>query len=150
MCAPLDVRDARPTVADASDAFPCRRCLTDAEPGETLLLLSYDPWLVDSPYRQPGPVFVHEQCETAVVTALPEQQRRRLLSVRAFDAEGMARDAFVVHGSELDLDRVLADAACEQGLVRLDRGDRAAAKVWFQRAVEIDPEHAEAASRLKP
>lgn len=46
--------------------------------------------------------------------------------------------------------RVLADAACEQGLVRLDQGDRASARVWFQRAVEIDPEHAEAASRLKP
>ena len=98
------------TVADAAHAYPCRRCLTDAEPGEALLLLSYDPWTVGSPYRQAGPVFVHErECATAVVAELPDQQRRRLLSVRAFDAHGMAREAFVSKGSELDLDRVLAD-----------------------------------------
>jgi hypothetical protein len=101
---------AKRVVADAPHAFPCRRCLTDAEPGEALLLLSYDPWTVDSPYRQPGPVFVHERaCTTAVTTSLPEQQRRRLLSVRAFDGTGMARQACVVPGEELDLDRVLAD-----------------------------------------
>ena len=100
------------TVADAPHAYPCRRCLTDAEPGEALLLLSYDPWTVDSPYRQPGPVFVHERdCATAVEGVLPEQQRRRVLSVRAFDAQGMAREAFVSKGSELDLDRVLDDPA---------------------------------------
>lgn len=47
--------------------------------------------------------------------------------------------------------RLLADAVCEQGLIRLDRGEPAAAtKVWFQRALEIDPAHEEAARRLKP
>ena len=98
------------TVADAPHAFPCRRCLVDAQPGEALLLLSYDPWTIDSPYRQPGPIFVHERdCPTAVVGELPDQQRRRLLSVRAFDAEGLARKAFVADGSSLDLDAVLAD-----------------------------------------
>ena len=107
--APLDLSGGLPTVADAPHAYPCRRCLTDAQPGETVLLLSYDPWLVDSPYRPPGPVYVHEDCRRAVVPTLPEQQRRRLLSVRAFDADGMARDAFVVTGESLDLAVVLAD-----------------------------------------
>lgn len=108
---PLPSTDAaKRVVADAPHTFPCRRCLTDAEPGETLLLLSYDPWTVESPYRQRGPVFVHERpCPTATVTELPDQQRRRLLSVRAFDADGMARDAFVAKGSELALDDVLSD-----------------------------------------
>ena len=106
---PLDSPAGLPTHVTEAHAFPCRRCLTDAEPGETVLLLSYDPWLVDSPYRQAGPVFVHQDpCTTAVVDGLPEQQRRRLLSVRAFDAEGMSTDAFVVSGHELDVDAVLS------------------------------------------
>ena len=46
--------------------------------------------------------------------------------------------------------RLLADAACEQGLIRLDQGDAAGAKAWFGRALEIDPAHQEAQSRLRP
>jgi hypothetical protein len=109
---PLTTSASTRTVADAPHAFPCRRCLTDAEPGEAVLLLSYDPWTLDSPYRQPGPVFVHERdCPTAAPVELPDQQRRRLLSVRAFDSDGLARKAFVAKGSELDLDGVLDDPA---------------------------------------
>ena len=101
--APLTLPDDAPRqVADAPHAFPCRRCLTDAEPGEVLRLVAYDPWTVDSPYRQHGPVFVHERaCETAVATELPEQQRRRLLSVRAFDAAGLPTAAEVVPGGDV-------------------------------------------------
>ena len=99
-------------VADAPDAYPCRRCLRDAEPGEALLLLSYDPWTIESVYRQPGPVFVHERdCPPWSGGDLPEQQRRRLLSLRGFDADGMATVAEVVPGSEATdrLDQVLQD-----------------------------------------
>ncbi len=46
--------------------------------------------------------------------------------------------------------KLLADAAWEQGLIRADQGDAAGAKVWFRRALEIDPSHQEAANRLKP
>jgi hypothetical protein len=109
---PLTPTTTKRVVADAPHDFPCRRCLTDAEPGEAVLLLSYDPWTVDSPYRQPGPVLVHERdCATVTTADLPEQQRRRLLSVRTFDAEGMARDAFLQAGSEVDLAAVLDDPA---------------------------------------
>jgi hypothetical protein len=109
---PLTPTTTKRVVADAPHDFPCRRCLTDPEPGEAVLLLSYDPWTVDSPYRQAGPVLVHErECATVTTADLPEQQRRRLLSVRTFDAEGMARDAFVQAGSEVDLVAVLDDPA---------------------------------------
>jgi hypothetical protein len=98
------------TVADAPHAYPCRRCLTDAEPGEVLRLLAYDPWSIDTPYRQSGPVYVHERdCERVTASELPEQQRRRLLSVRAFGPEGLPRAAWVAEGAELDLSQVLAD-----------------------------------------
>lgn len=46
--------------------------------------------------------------------------------------------------------KLLGEAACEQGLVRLERGEAAAARAWFRRALEIDPANAEAAGRMKP
>ena len=84
--------------------FPCRVCLKYGKPGEKMLLLSYNPWLGDSPYRQSGPIYVHEQpkCELAdKVTAMPEQQRRGLLSVRAFDQDHMMKGCGVFEGTDL-------------------------------------------------
>jgi hypothetical protein len=75
-------------VADVPNSYPCRRCLRDAAPGDELVLLSYDPFLGTSAYRQPGPIFVHVQdcapTEQDLVSA-PEQLRRRELSLRGFD-----------------------------------------------------------------
>lgn len=104
--------DAVRVVADAPHAFPCRRCLTDAEVGETLVLLSYDPWRVSSAYRQSGPVFVHErECETACPTRLPEQQTRRLLSLRGYDEQGAPVHCEVIAGTDAEprLEEMLSD-----------------------------------------
>ncbi len=46
--------------------------------------------------------------------------------------------------------KLLADAACEEGLIRMDQGDATGAKASFRRALEVDPSHQEAASRLQP
>lgn len=111
--APLHVpADATRMVADSAPRWPCRRCLHDAQVGETLTLLSYDPWLVDSPYRQAGPVFVHERgCEPWAGVGLPEQQTSRLLSVRLLDEQGMQVAADVVPGAQLQarLDQAFSD-----------------------------------------
>jgi len=67
---------------------------------------------VDSPYRQPGPVYVHERsCPTAILPKLPEQQVRRLLSVRGFDAAGFPTSAEVLPGIDVEtwLEKLLAD-----------------------------------------
>jgi hypothetical protein len=110
---PLDPQPGAPRhVAGPDDGFPCRRCLRDAEPGEAVLLVAYDPWTVDSPYRQSGPVFVHEQpCEPWSGAGLPEQQRSRLLSLRGFDADGLPTVAEVLPGTEATarLEQVLGD-----------------------------------------
>ena len=72
-----------------------------------MLLLSYDPFLGDSPYRQPGPIFIHKtlECDLAefneTPAVLPEQQRRRLLSIRAFDSDHMMVGADVTEGTKL-------------------------------------------------
>jgi len=90
-------------VADAPNAYPCRRCLRDAEPGEPLLLLGYDPFLGASPYAGRGPIYVHEHdCTPFDGAGLPDQLTRRLLSVRAYDERHMLVDAEVTEGIELE------------------------------------------------
>jgi len=91
-------------VADAKPGFPCRITLQDAEPGERLLLLSWRHLDVDTPYRADGPVFVRESArDTAVFRdSVPEQQRSRLLSVRAYDDDGWMHDAEVAEGILLE------------------------------------------------
>jgi hypothetical protein len=84
--------------------YPCRVSLEDAEPGERLLLLTFEHHGVDSPYRASGPIYVREGAVQAdpAVNEVPLQLRRRLLSVRAYSAAGMMRDASVVEGKDLE------------------------------------------------
>jgi uncharacterized protein DUF1203 len=101
-------------VADEPDAYPCRRCLRDAEPGETMVLLGYDPFLGVSPYTGPGPIYVHERdCAPFDGDGLPSQLTRRLLSVRAYDDDHMLVGADVIEGMELEraAERLLDGAA---------------------------------------
>ena len=96
---------ARAIVVDEPSSYPCRRCLRDAEPGERVLLLSYDPFeeAVESPYRQPGPIFVHvDPCAYEVNGELQDQLTRRLLSIRSFAADHTMLGGVVVQGSELE------------------------------------------------
>ena len=102
--AELAVRGASRVVADRHPGFPCRVTLEDAEPGERLLLLSYEHQPAASPYRSAGPIFVRE---TAAATfdrpgTVPPALRTRLLSVRAYDEADMMIDAEVVDGADLD------------------------------------------------
>jgi hypothetical protein len=91
-------------VADEPYAFPCRITLTDAKPGETLLLLSYAHQAARTPYASSGPIFVRHGAESTrvAINEVPDQQRRRLLSVRAYDAEHSMVDAEVAPGAELE------------------------------------------------
>jgi hypothetical protein len=110
-------------VADETPGFPCRRCLRDAEPGEEVVLVSYDPFVAfgdlaaESPYRCPSPIYLHRRDCTADTdrAPVPLQLARRQLSVRAFDASATMRDAQVVPGS--DLERALADLFAIDGVV---------------------------------
>lgn len=112
--AALRARGVVRQVADSKPGFPCRITLQDAEPGESLLLLRWEHLDADTPYRASGPIFVRESAlATAVVrNAIPQQQRSRLLSVRAYDAAGWMRDADVVEGTGLPelIARFFADA----------------------------------------
>lgn len=93
---------ARRMTVDVKPGYPCRVTLVDAEPGESVLLVNYEHLAVNTPYRSAHAVFVREGANTRppIVNRIPEQLRIRLLSIRAFNADGMMVDADVVHGEE--------------------------------------------------
>jgi hypothetical protein len=100
-------------IADRKPGFPCRVSLEDAEPGEAVLLLNYQHHAVQTPYRSSHAIYVRERAAEAelAVDEVPELIRVRLLSVRAFDANGMMIDADVVQGSEIEptIERLFAN-----------------------------------------
>lgn len=100
----LEALGARRMVADAPHSAPCRVSLADAEPGERLVLLNHRHLdEASSPYRSEGPVFVREAATEAALDPeiVPDMLSRRLLSVRAYDANWMMTDADVVEGRDL-------------------------------------------------
>jgi Protein of unknown function (DUF1203) len=84
--------------------FPCRVSLRDAEPGQTLLLLNYEHLDVATPYRSRYAIYVREYAEEArvAVDEVPDVLRRRLLSLRAFDKQGMLLDCDVSEGRDVE------------------------------------------------
>jgi hypothetical protein len=91
-------------VVDASPGYPDRIEMRDAAVGETVLLLNHVSQPADTPYRASHAIFVREGAARAydAVDEVPAVMRTRLLSLRAFDGEGMMRDADVVEGAAIE------------------------------------------------
>jgi hypothetical protein len=111
--------DLVPITVEEEHGSPCRVCLQDARPGEAVLLCSYSPFARARPYRSVGPIYVHaHRCSPYAggVDQVPEQVRRRLLSLRAFDAADHMVTAEVVEGRALEavLEGFLADPRVAQ------------------------------------
>jgi hypothetical protein len=102
--AELEARGMRRMVADEKPGFPCRVSLEDAEPGERLLLLPFEHQPAHSPYRAAGPIFVREKARAPYDRSgdLPPVLLGRMLSVRAYDRDGLMVDADVVDGAAVD------------------------------------------------
>jgi hypothetical protein len=90
-------------IADKRPGFPDRIEMRDASVGENLLLLNHVCQPANTPYRATHAIFVREGAEDTYdrVDEVPEVMRTRLLSLRAYDAEGMMLDAEVVDGKEI-------------------------------------------------
>lgn len=83
--------------------YPCRVSLTDAKPGDELLLVNYEHHSVDSPYRMRFAIFVRRgEVRYDARDQVPEQLRSRMLAVRAFDASAMLVGFELVKGRELE------------------------------------------------
>ncbi len=91
---------------------PCRISLTDAEPGEELLLVNYEHHPVDSPYRMRFAIYVRRgEQQYDAIDQVPAQLRTRMLAVRAFDREAMMVDWELIDGQQLEgaIERLLAN-----------------------------------------
>src|SRR5262245_27408151 len=99
---------------DRKPGYPCRVSLEDSKPGDELLLVNYEHLPVDSPYRMRFAIFVRKGDETYDrIGEVPEQLRKRMLAVRAFDAAGMLRGWELTDGRDLEaaIGKLLADPA---------------------------------------
>jgi hypothetical protein len=110
--AELSAQGAVRRVADArTPGYPCRVSLTDSAPGDELILVNYEHHAVSSPYRMRFAIFVRKGEETYDrVDQVPEQLRRRMLAVRAFDDDAMMLAFELVDGRDLEqaIERLLA------------------------------------------
>jgi hypothetical protein len=101
--AALAEHGAKRCVANAKPGFPDRIGLSDAEPGETVLLVHYEHQPANTPYRASHAVYVREGAtETGSTDGVPESLRVRLISLRAFDAGHLMIDADIAEGEDLD------------------------------------------------
>jgi hypothetical protein len=111
--AELERRGIAEMTVDEPNAFPCRITLEDAEVGEQVLLLNHAHLAGPTPYASSGPIFVRRNAAATCssVNEIPEQQRRRLLSVRAYDDRDWIVDAEVTPGEQLAtlIERFFAD-----------------------------------------
>ena len=95
---------------------PCRISLTDATPGDEVILANYEHHEVDSPYRMRFAIYVRKGEKTYdKVDEIPEQLRKRSLAARAFDEDGMMVGWELVEGEKLEeRDRAAARRAARR------------------------------------
>jgi len=96
----------------ADGPAPCRISLTDAAPGDEVILVNYEHHAVASPYRMRFAIYVRKGEETFdAVGHVPGQLRRRTLAVRGFDNNGMMAGWELIEGVWLEeaIDRQLSD-----------------------------------------
>ena len=103
--------------ANGQPSFPCRIQLEDAKAGETLLLVNHVSHEGNNPYRASHAIFVSESALEAASyeREIPPALDRRILSLRAFDGEGMMVDAALAQPGEADpvIRRMLANDAVD-------------------------------------
>jgi hypothetical protein len=103
--------------ANGAPSFPCRIQLDDAKAGEPLLLVNHVSHDGNNPYRASHAIFVSESASTPAVyeDEIPPALARRILSLRAFDKNGMMTDATLAQPGEADaaIRHLLGDQAVD-------------------------------------
>ncbi len=102
--AQLATRDAKRVRVTANPGFPCRISLEDAPVGEDVILTHFVHQPEPGPYRASHAIYVRADVAQARPEpgTIPELFRKRLMSVRAFDATHAMIAADVVDGTALE------------------------------------------------
>ena len=101
----LAARGAMRVTATADTSFPCRISLQDAKAGETLLLVNHTSHDVATPFRSSYAIYVREAAyETASFDdSTPPVFDGRPVGLRAFDSDGMLRNAALALPGQVDV-----------------------------------------------
>jgi hypothetical protein len=85
-------------------SYPCRVSLTDRDIGESVLLINHVSHDVANPYRASHAIFVTEGADVAAeyIDEVPPVFETRVLSLRAFDVDGMMAEAILTQPGEAD------------------------------------------------
>ena len=91
-------------IANGRPTFPCRVQLDDAKAGEPLLLVNHVSHDGNNPYRASHAIFVSERASAPAVyeEEIPPALDRRILSLRAFNKDGMMTEAALAQPGEAD------------------------------------------------
>jgi Protein of unknown function (DUF1203) len=90
--------------AGADKGWPCRISLEDAKAGEQLILLNHVSHQVATPFRSSYAIYVRENAERSAdyVDQTPPVFEGRSMAFRAFDADGMLRNAALALPGQAD------------------------------------------------
>lgn len=100
----LAERGAVRVTAAADKGWPCRISLEDAKAGEELILLNHVSHDVATPYRSSYAIYVRKAAELSAqfVDETPPVFEGRPMAFRAFDADGMLRNAALALPGQAD------------------------------------------------
>jgi hypothetical protein len=101
--ADLSARLIKRIVVDSCPGYPCRVSLEDAQPGETVHLLHFTHQAAATPFRASHAIYVREGVRTATPAPdeIPDMIRQRIISLRAFDSDGMMVNAEITDGPDV-------------------------------------------------
>lgn len=83
-------------------SFPCRVSLVDRDVGEQVILLNHVSHDVANPYRASHAIFVADVEQAEFIDEVPPVFQPRVLSLRAFDKDGMMKEALITQPGEAD------------------------------------------------
>jgi len=98
----LAARRAVRVIADGP-GYPCRVSLTEAEPGEELILVNHVSNDVDGPFRTAHAIYVRKGAATGTYAdEAPPYLDGRTISLRGFDGDGMLKAGLLALPGEAD------------------------------------------------
>lgn len=84
-------------------SVPCRISLTDSQPGEEVVLINHQFQPAETPYHGTFAIYIREGEQTYdEIDQVPDQLRRRMLSIKAYDSQGMIITATLTKGDDLE------------------------------------------------
>lgn len=100
----LEAHGVKRCVADESPGYPDRIEMRDAKVGETLLLLNHVSVDKDTPFKASHAIFILEGAENTYreKNRVPPVMYNRMISLRAFDKNGMMVEAELAQGDGIE------------------------------------------------